>query len=564
MTKVTSLALQRMRRPLLVLIGAYAVSILGMVLVPGVDDQGQPWHMDFFHALYFVSFMSTTIGFGEIPYAFSEAQRLWTTVIIYFSVTTWVYAFGSILALVQEPAFRAALTSGRYARSVRRIREPFYLVCGYGDTGSLLVHALAERRLRAVVIDIDPQRIQDLVLDEPEIFVPGLCADAADPQTLLVSGLKHPHCAAVVAVTNNDQANLTVAITVKLLNPALPVICRAESAEVEANMASFGTDHIIDPFEAFAERVAMAIHSPGLHLLHEWLSGVPDSPLTEPLYPPRGSWVLCGYGRFGKAMHRYLGYEGVPVVVVEADPTATHSPPGAVVGRGTGADTLREAGIDKAVGLVAGTNDDADNLSIIMTALALNPRLFVVARQNKRAHEALFGAARSELVMQSGRIIARKILTFLITPLLARFLRLSYSQRGDWANLLVSRIAAVVGDRVPDIWVVNLNTVEAPALYAALAMGEQMCLGNLLRDPWERERPLPCIPLLLRRREQDILLPEPDTGLALGDVLLFCGDTPAGNRMRSTLRVPKVLTYLSTGREIPDGMLWRWLAGRGG
>ena len=68
-----------------------AVFILGFVLIPGVDDQGDPWRMDFFHAFYFVSFMGTTIGFGEIPYAFTEAQRLWATISIYATVISWLY-----------------------------------------------------------------------------------------------------------------------------------------------------------------------------------------------------------------------------------------------------------------------------------------------------------------------------------------------------------------------------------------------------------------------------------------------------------------------------------------
>ena len=79
MRNLIYLLLRRMRMPLIVIILAYAVSILGLVLIPGVDDQGQPWHMSIFHAFYFVSFMGSTIGFGEIPYPFSDPQRLWTT-----------------------------------------------------------------------------------------------------------------------------------------------------------------------------------------------------------------------------------------------------------------------------------------------------------------------------------------------------------------------------------------------------------------------------------------------------------------------------------------------------
>ena len=62
------LVLRRLRRPLIILISVYAVSTLGLTLIPGIDGEGQPWKMAFFHAFYFVSFMGSTIGFGEIPY----------------------------------------------------------------------------------------------------------------------------------------------------------------------------------------------------------------------------------------------------------------------------------------------------------------------------------------------------------------------------------------------------------------------------------------------------------------------------------------------------------------
>jgi len=74
--------------------------------------------------------------------------------------------------------------------------------------------------------------------------------------------------------------------------------------------------------------------------------------------PPRGTWVLCGYGRFGKAVHRYLDFEGVETVIIEKELEMTKAPKGAIHGRGTEAVTLREAHIEKAVGIVAGTDDD--------------------------------------------------------------------------------------------------------------------------------------------------------------------------------------------------------------
>ena len=170
--------LRRIHSPLIVLICVYAFSMLGFVLIPGVDDQGQPWRMDFFHAFYFISFTATTIGFGEVPYEFTDGQRLWVIISIYSTVVVWIYAIGNLLRLVQDRAFQQAVTERRFTRLIRRLRQPFFLVCGYGETGGALVRALTDRDQHVVVIDIDPERVSMLKLDNLRQYVPALCGDA--------------------------------------------------------------------------------------------------------------------------------------------------------------------------------------------------------------------------------------------------------------------------------------------------------------------------------------------------------------------------------------------------
>ena len=58
------LVLRRMRVPLIVLIVIFAVSVLGLSLIPGQDAQGRPDRMGIFDAFYFMSYTATTIGFG--------------------------------------------------------------------------------------------------------------------------------------------------------------------------------------------------------------------------------------------------------------------------------------------------------------------------------------------------------------------------------------------------------------------------------------------------------------------------------------------------------------------
>jgi Trk K+ transport system NAD-binding subunit len=558
--EILFLLFRRMRLPLIVLICAYAISVLGFVLIPGQDDTGAVWHMSFFHAFYFVSFMGSTIGFGEIPYEFTDAQRFWALFTIYLTVISWLYGIGYLISLIQDPAFQNVMRHSRFYYEVKRIRDPFYLVCGYGDTGEHLIEEMSQRYFRSVVVDIDQSRIDHLTVTDLHLVVPGICGDASDPSVLKTAGLENPYCIGLVALTNDDQANLSASIAAKLISPKLKVISRAETLDYEANLLSFDTDHVVNPYSSFAEWLAMAIHSPSMYLIHDWMTGLYDKPLSEPLIPPKGTWIVCGYGRFGKAVIEQLQNEGVQTVLIEAEPEQTGAPRDTIIGSGTEAVTLNEAGIMDAAGIVAGTNDDANNLSIIMTARALNPGLFAVARQNRSRNTPLFQAAKLDLAMQPGAMMAQQVAALMMSPMLVQFLQLAKHQDDEWANILISRITTLTGEEHPITWKYKITAAAAPALYETIEKGGTVTVGDLLKDPTDRECLLGSVPLMISSPgEPPVMLPEDDHVLHLGDRLLFTGTTEAHNRMGWVINNFNALEYVLTGIDRPSGYIFQWL-----
>jgi voltage-gated potassium channel Kch len=556
------LALRRIRAPLITLILIYAVSVVGLTLVPGADADGQPTRLSLFHAFYFISYTATTIGFGEIPYAFSEAQRLWVIFCIYLSVIGWAYSIGALLALLQDQNFRNAVRLQRFGQKVQHLREPFYLVCGYGETGQLICRALDQLGLRAVVIEIDEGRVSQLDLHGHSIDIPELAADARQPEVLKLAGLTHRCCRGVIALTNDDNANLAIAIAARLLAPALPALCRAETVETANNMASFGTRHIINPFDKFGRYLALALHAPAAYHLLEWLTGVPGTVVEPHRDPPRGRWVLCGHGRFGKVMVSMLEHEGIPVTIID------HAPPVEgnerwVRGDGAGAPALLAAGIQQAVGIVACTNDDVNNLSIVVTARELNPKLFVVLRQNLQANQALFNAFESDFTVVPSQIVARECLAILTTPLLVPFLS-EIKQRGEaWASTLLDQLTERFGWEVPAVWSVRVDADQAPALLHQLTTpaGFSVPLGDLLCDPHDRSHELECRVLYLARADEStVMLPHRHTPIQAGDRLLLVGRSAARGALELTLHNKNTLDYVLWDREIPGGWVWEQLA----
>ncbi len=558
MNNILFLILRRLRRPLIVIILSFAIAIVGLTLMPGVDDKGNPWHMSVFQAFYVISYTATTIGFGEIPYPYSHAQRLWLTMSIYLTVIPWFYALGKIITLLQDTALRQAMTTERFAKSVRLIQEPFYILCSYGESASVLAKALDDKGIRVVVIESMQERLTELELSDTNNVIPSLCADAKLPDTLVHAGVHHPLCNGVVTLTDNDQVNLAVAVAVKLMNPDLPVLARAEREDIAANMASFGTDHIINPYVLFGEQLAVRVHAIGTYILHEWLTDVPGDTLPPPECPPMGRWIVCGYGRFGKSVVKNLEREHMTTTIVEAMPELTGCE-NCIVGSGTEAKTLIEAGVHDAVGIIAGTDNDINNLSIVMTAYELNPKLFVIVRKNGRHNNALFKKFDANITMQPHDIIAHECLAHMISPLLAQFLALARNQSNAWANSLVSHLVSVVGEAVPETWAVTINSKNASAVAAFIQQNRGVTLLNLTQDPANRQKYLPVVPLMLLRNNEPWLLPAESTFLNEGDQILFCGKPMAKSTQPRLLNSHKDLTYIVDGVEVPDSLIWRWL-----
>lgn len=551
------LALRRLRTPLVLMIVVYAVGIVGLVLIPGVDAEGRPAAYGFFHAFYFITYTASTIGFGEIPHAFTDTQRLWVSLVIILSVVGWAYTLAALLALGRDRAFRLAVATTLFRRAVRGLREPFYVVCGYGETGSLVCRGLDQIGVRFVVLDIDARRVDEIEIQASHSDVPAFACDARLPEHLLLAGIAKPNCLGALALTNDDACNLAVAITMKLINPKAPVLCRATRASTVANMESFDTDHVINPFRAFGAHLWDALHAPAMHRLMLQLTGLPGTRVVDRREPPRGHWIVCGYGRFGREVVGSFLREGLSVTVIDPEPPAAERNR-FVRGLGTEAATLREAGLLEAVGIVAGTDDDINNLSIVMTARAENPRLFTVVRQNLQANRVLFRRFGADMTMVSAEIIANEALARISAPLLTRFLRFARTQDESWAAAVDETLETRVGNEVPLLWELRIDDTDAPAWSRTPERAGQGTLRLFGADPSERDRRLACVPLLVMRAGREHPLPTEDFVLAPGDAVLYAGTAAARSRQALTACNANVLHYVETGIEAPGGLVWQW------
>ena len=566
--QVIFVVLRFMRRPILVLITVYAVSMVGWILIPGVDEAGEPQRLSFFHAFYFLTYTVTTTGFGELPNTFTEAQRMWGIVSLYAGVIAWFYALGSIVGLVQNREFQRSVAERSFAKRIARVSEPYFIVCGFGNTGALLTRGLSDAGKTVVVIDRNPERISTAMMRDYPSEVMGLCADARVPEHLIEAGILKANCKAVVALTQDEEVNLKIAVTARLLNAGIWAVTQSTSAAHEDTLSTLGANvHIVDPFQTYAKYLGATIKNPKIHTLNQWLAGTPEASLDDTLSLPRGEWILCGFGRMGRWIRDALEAESIATTVIEPDPGPEAKRLENLVEGRASQETLIKAGAKTAVGVVAGTNNDSDNLSILLNARALNSDIFFVVRQNKYRNQVVFRAGKADLIMMPSMVSARRILFLLIAPLLKTFfetLRERDAAEADYIDTVIARLQERVGGTRPRLWTVEIDQHSAAAVAKLSRAGHDVSLAHLISDPVDPGRQLACLPLVLRRGadQSTTVLPKLDSAVAHGDQVLFCGRPRAYRLLEATMNNEYALIYIMTGQEVTRSVVLRWLAQR--
>ena len=143
-----------------------------------------------------------------------------------------------------------------------------------------------------------------------------------------------------------------------------------------------------------------------------------------------GHTIVCGWGRVGRAVAEDLVEAGHSVVVVDVDPERVADVPyPTVVGDATLDSTLRAAGIDRARALIAALEGDAENLFVTLSARAIVPDLFIVARARQDESVPKLANAGADRVVNPQELGAARMASFVARPHVAEFVDVVMHER---------------------------------------------------------------------------------------------------------------------------------------
>ncbi len=131
-------------------------------------------------------------------------------------------------------------------------------------------------------------------------------------------------------------------------------------------------------------------------------------------------YIVCGYGMVGRHVVSELVDERQPFVIIDNDAAmierARAEGYAAVLGDATEERVLQQAGIERAIGLLATTDSDATNVLITLTARDLKGSLQIVARASSETTEPKLLKAGADRVLAPAVIGGQRMAALALRP----------------------------------------------------------------------------------------------------------------------------------------------------
>ena len=212
----------------------------------------------------------------------------------------------------------------------------------------------------------------------------------------------------------------------------------------------------------------------------------------------RDHFIICGYGRVGRRVGAEFRAADVPYLVLDfhEDAIAAAREDGALMleGDATRDENLRRAGLERARGLVAAADSDADNLYVVLSARSARPDLTIVARGSRADAEQKLVLAGADRVVLPYTAAGQVMANLVLKPQVTAFLDVVTTAAG------------------PDLQLAEIEVRETSS-----------AAGRTIRDLRIRHETGALVVSLRKADGSFDTTPEPDSPIEVGDVLIGVG-----------------------------------------
>lgn len=237
----------RIRYAVLAVAVAIALGTLGFHFIEG-------WPI--VDSLYAATQTVTTVGYGDVAPSTSKG-RVFATIFMLMGVGVVLYALTSTVQSIVQSELLATFGQRRQLRKMSKLQN-HYVICGAGRVGSHLVRTLQSSNEIFVVIERDPQRVEEL----RDRGVTVLVRDATLEESLREAGIERAR--GLAACLPDDADNVYVVLTARDLNARLHIVARAAEEQAEVKLMRAGANRVVAPTIIGGHRMAVALTKPAV------------------------------------------------------------------------------------------------------------------------------------------------------------------------------------------------------------------------------------------------------------------------------------------------------------
>lgn len=153
--------------------------------------------------------------------------------------------------------------------------------------------------------------------------------------------------------------------------------------------------------------------------------------------------VLCGFGHVGREVAQRIRKAGRKLIVIDRDEQAAADADAdgyfIIHADCTDDQTLREAGLEQAAGLIVTLDSDASNVYLILVAREMRPDLRIVTRGEKDASRRTLRRAGADRVIVPGESAGAQLSQLILKPRLSEFMAAAVDEGAyDFAEIEVA------------------------------------------------------------------------------------------------------------------------------
>ncbi|WP_295113207.1 NAD-binding protein [uncultured Methanobrevibacter sp.] len=227
---LSKLSTKYLTNGLILILILFAYGIIGSHFIMGLN---------FTDSLYYAVITMATVGYGDyIPV--TNLQKIFATTLALGGVALLAYVFNIMLTSFHEK-MKTYSKGAKKMNAIEKMDE-YYILCGYGRVGKVVLNELIHRNQNVVIIEKNEENSEDIEENESVVVIN---KDATEND--LIAKLAGDKCQSVIISTGSDVTNLFIVLTIRETNPNAWIVSRCSKLENEPRLIKAGANKVVSP-----------------------------------------------------------------------------------------------------------------------------------------------------------------------------------------------------------------------------------------------------------------------------------------------------------------------------